>query len=93
MMLVYNECCFGRHSLGGIFMPDIPIPPDIRNLSVADRVELATKIWESVADDAKTVGLSEEHKRILDERIREADENPEAMIPAEDVFRDLMGER
>lgn len=74
-------------------MPDIPIPPEIRNLSVADRVELVTKIWESVADDAKTVGLSEEHKRILDERIREADENPEAMIPAEDVFRDLMGER
>ena len=74
-------------------MPDVPIPPDIRNLSVADRVDLATKIWESVADDAKTVGLSEEHKRILDERLREADENPDAMIPAEDVFRDLMGER
>tara|TARA_R110002049_G_scaffold2750_9_gene22394 strand:+ start:72974 stop:73198 length:225 start_codon:yes stop_codon:yes gene_type:complete len=74
-------------------MPDTPIPADIRNLSIADRVELATKIWESVADDAKTIGLTEEHKRVLDDRIREADEHPDAMIPAEDVFRDLMGER
>ena len=74
-------------------MPNVPIPPDIRNLSVADRIELATKIWESVAEDNASVGLSEEHKRIIDERIREADENPESLISSEEVFRDLMGEQ
>ena len=74
-------------------MSDVPIPADIRNLSVADRIELATKIWESVAEDNATVGLSDEHKRIIDERIREADENPGSLISSQDVFRDLMGEQ
>ena len=59
-------------------MADIPIPADIRNLPVADRVELATKIWESVAEDNASVGLSKEHKQIIDDRIREADNNPES---------------
>ena len=74
-------------------MSDVPIPPDIRNLPVADRIELATKIWESVAEDSATVGLSDEHKRIIDARIRESDENPESLISSEEVFRDLMGEQ
>lgn len=72
-------------------MPETSIPQEILSLSVADRIALATKIWESVADDA--VGLSDEHKQILDERIAEADANPDSMIPAEDVFRDLLSDR
>ena len=72
-------------------MPETSIPQEILGLSVADRIALATKIWESVADDA--VGLSDEHKQILDERIAEADANPDSMIPAEDVFRNLLSDR
>ena len=74
-------------------MSDLSIPPGIRNLPIADRIELAMKIWESVAEDNATVGLSDEHKRIIDKRIREADENPNSLIPADEVFRDLMGEQ
>ena len=67
------------------------IPQEILNLPVAERIALATSLWESVADDA--IELSDEHKRILDERIAEADANPESLIPAEDVFRDLLSDR
>lgn len=67
------------------------IPQEILNLPVAERIALATSLWESVADDA--IELSNEHKRILDERIAEADANPESLIPAEDVFRDLLSDR
>ena len=74
-------------------MSDVPIPSDIRNLPVADRIELATKIWESVAEDKAAIGLSDEHKRIIDERIREADEKADSLISSEDVFDDLMGEQ
>lgn len=74
-------------------MSDVSIPANIRSLPVADRIELATKIWESVTEDNAKVGLSKDHKRIIDERIREADENPESSISSEDVFRDLMGEQ
>jgi len=55
-------------------MSDVPIPANIRDLPVPDRIELATKNWESVVEDSATVGLSDEHKRIIDDRIREADE-------------------
>ena len=67
------------------------IPQEILNLPVAERIALATSLWESVADDA--IELSDEHKRILDERIAEADANPESLIPAENVFRDLLSDR
>ena len=71
-------------------MPE-SIPQEILNLPVAERIALATSLWESVADDA--IELSDEHKRILDERIAEADANPESLIPAENVFRDLLSDR
>jgi len=77
--------------VGVLAMSDVPIPADIRNLSVVERIELATKIWESVAEDNAAVGLSDEHKRIIDERIREADDSPESLISSDEVFRDLMG--
>lgn len=67
------------------------IPQEILNLPVADRIALATSLWESGADDA--IELTDEHKRILDKRIAEADANPESLIPAEDVFRDLLSDR
>lgn len=72
-------------------MSEASVPPDILKLPIADRIAIATRIWESVADDA--VCMSDEHKRILDERIAEADVNPDSLIPAEDVFRDLLGDR
>ena len=72
-------------------MSESSIPQEILNLPVADRIALAVSLWESVADDA--IELSDEHKRILDERIAEAEANPESLIPAEDVFRDLLSDR
>lgn len=69
----------------------LQIPTDIRNLPIADRVELATRIWESIAEDNAKICFTEEHQRILDERIREADEDSKSLIPAEEVFRDLAG--
>ncbi len=73
-------------------MSDSPIPTEILNLSPADRIALATRIWESVAKDA-SLGLSDEHKRIIDQRIAEADANPDSLIPTEEVFKDLLADR
>lgn len=60
---VYNGKATTTLSPAGVLaMSDVPIPADIRNLPVPDRIELATKIWESVVEDNAAVGLSEEHK-------------------------------
>ena len=72
-------------------MQESRILKELLSLSAADRIALATTLWESVADDA--LDLTDEHKRILNERIAVAEANPDALIPAEDVFRDLLSNR
>ena len=50
------------------------LPSEILALSVEDRIQLAMSIWDSVAEE--TLPLSEEDKRLLDERLREHNDNP-----------------
>ncbi len=57
-------------------MSTTELPPEILALSIPDRIELAFKIWDSVGDEAATE-LSDEHRRILDERLSEHLANPE----------------
>ena len=68
-------------------MSQADLPPDILALPVAERLELVAKIWDSIADDA--IGLSEEHRRILERRLAEHRENPQAGVSWEDVKRNL----
>lgn len=72
-------------------MSDVQLPNEILNLSVDDRMELVTKIWESIAEDRATRPLSDAHAHILvlDQRLSEADSDQGALIPADEVFRDL----
>ena len=50
------------------------LPSEILALSVEDRIQLAMSIWDSVAEE--TLPLSEDDKRLLDERLREHHDNP-----------------
>lgn len=68
------------------------LPADIRNLSVEDRVELATAIWDSVAEDAVLPTLSEEQKAELDRRLASRQESPQAGDSWENVKRRILGE-
>ncbi|MCC7337851.1 MAG: addiction module protein [Pirellulaceae bacterium] len=56
-------------------MSTTELPADILALSIPDRIELAIKIWDSVGDEAAT-DLSNEHRRILDERLEQHQSNP-----------------
>jgi putative addiction module component (TIGR02574 family) len=70
-------------------MSDVQLPSEILKLSVVDRMESVTKIWESIAEDGATRPLSDAHAHILDQRLSEADADPGALIPADEVFREL----
>lgn len=50
------------------------VPPEILALPVQDRIQLAMSIWDSVAEEASQ--LSEDEKQLLDERLRDHEENP-----------------
>lgn len=64
------------------------VPPEILNLPVADRLELVAKIWDSIADEG-LLPLTQAQRDLIDERIAEADSDPQSRIPAAEVFNDL----
>jgi putative addiction module component (TIGR02574 family) len=45
------------------------IAPELRQLSVAERLALLEKVCESLADDARQMPLSEAQKRLIGERL------------------------
>ncbi len=57
-------------------MSQADLPPEILAMPVAERVELVAKIWDSITDDS--VGLSAEHRQILEQRLAEHRDNPQA---------------
>ncbi|MBL8797930.1 MAG: addiction module protein [Planctomycetia bacterium] len=64
-------------------LPQIP-ELDIERLSVAQRLELIGKLWDSIPE-SDTSTMPEWHRQVLDQRLAEADAAPEKAIPWEEV--------
>lgn len=58
---------------------------DILRLSVAERIQLAEDIWDSVAEVPEAVPLTDEQRAELDRRLEEYHQNPDAGSPWEVV--------
>ena len=57
---------------------------DLLKLDIAQRLELIEQLWDSIVDEANTgtaLPLSEADRELLDQRLREDDEDPGAAIP------------
>ncbi len=64
------------------------LPPDILALPVAERIELAAKIWDSIEDDEV---IDAEHRGILEKRLAEYRENPTTGIEFDELMAKLRG--
>ena len=64
----------------------------LRELSVAERLQLVEDLWDSIAEDAPEAALpiTPELAAELDRRLAEHRANPEATIPWETVRAELM---
>lgn len=58
---------------------------DILKLSIDERIHLVQTIWDSIATDTEVSDISEEHKKILDERIKAHKSNPDDIVSWEEV--------
>ena len=58
-------------------------------LSVEQRLELISELWDSIPDSLDTLPVPEWHREELDRRLEAADANPDAAIPWEEVKRRL----
>lgn len=68
------------------------LPADIRSLSIADRVELAAAIWDSVAEDASAPPLSAAQQAELDCRLANREHDPQAGNSWANVKRRILGD-
>ncbi|HYX07854.1 MAG TPA: addiction module protein [Bacteroidales bacterium] len=62
---------------------------DILKLSVDERIHLVQTIWDSIAADTETSEISEEHKKILDERLEAHKKDPKAIVSWDEVKKSV----
>ena len=62
---------------------------DLLKLSVDERIHLVQTIWDSIAVDAESSGISDEHKKILDERLEAHKTNPDDVVSWNEVKRSV----
>jgi putative addiction module component (TIGR02574 family) len=55
-------------------------------LSIPERIQLVEDIWDTIATEAEAIELTEEEKRIIDERLEAYHRNPDLGSPWEDVY-------
>jgi putative addiction module component (TIGR02574 family) len=66
---------------------------DISSLSRDERIELMSRIWQSLVAEPEKIALTPQQKEVLDQRLAKLDENGSSGIPAADVFEKLRSNR
>lgn len=56
-------------------------------LSIPERIQLVEDIWDSIAIEADAIELTEQEKKIIDERLEAYHRNPDLGSPWEDVYK------
>jgi putative addiction module component (TIGR02574 family) len=67
--------------------------PEYRKLPIPERIQLVEEIWDSIAQDAKALPLSDEMRAELDRRWAEHERDPSSAVPWEQVRSELHGHR
>lgn len=60
---------------------------DALALSIPERIQLVEDIWDSIAAETDAIELTNEEKKIIDERLEEYHKNPALGSPWEDVYK------
>lgn len=58
---------------------------ELKKLSVAERLELLERVWDSLSDIPDSVPLTEAQRDEIDRRLQHLDRNPESVESAEQV--------
>lgn len=69
------------------------VATDTLDLSIPERIQLVEDIWDTIAAKADLVKLTEEEKKIIDERLKAYHQNPNLGSPWEDVFKRIVSKK
>lgn len=64
---------------------------EIKELSVEDRIWLVGAIWDSIADDAEHLPLTDAQREELERRLADDLANPDDVISWDEVKAELLG--
>jgi len=73
-------------------MAQSSLPPEIRQLSVPERIDLLERIWDSIVEDQGQLELTPAQQAELDRRLAEHKASPDRGSPWSDVKRRLTGD-
>jgi len=59
--------------------------PELRKLSNSEKLLLINELWDSLSSQEDVLPVPESHKKILDERLKEHEANPEQGSTWEEV--------
>lgn len=60
---------------------------DTLSLSIPERIQLMEEIWDTIASQEEAMELTQEEKRMIDERLEAWQRNPEAGSSWEKVYQ------
>jgi len=63
---------------------------EVKQMSVAERLDLIEAIWESLSEASESLPLTEAQRQELDRRIADIEHNPDAWESWEDVKAALL---
>ena len=64
----------------------VPIPPPgFDGLSAEEKIEYVQSLWDHIASNADAVPFTDWQAQLLDERLKDLDENPESSVPWSEV--------
>ena len=66
---------------------------DTLNLSIPERIQLVEDIWDTIAVEADQVELTDEEKKVVDERLKMYHQNPDLGSPWEDIFNRVVSKK
>ena len=68
------------------------ITESFRKLAPDAKIRLLQELWDEIAEESASQPLSESQRLLLDERLRQHEENPEDIEPWEKVRNDILSE-
>ena len=66
------------------------ITESFRTLERQEKIRLLLDLWDEVADESAELPLDESHRKLLDARLREHEENPDDVEGWEKVRDDVL---
>jgi len=66
------------------------VPPEFESLPVVERIRYVQDLWDYITNNSQSIPVPEEHKRILDDRLKVYRENPDPGRPWGEVREELL---